>query len=108
MRGETRGFTLVEPAGTLAVAPTLLAHATPASAGSLGRGGRVAGCGDSMGRADGYAALRSSPMANRCATPAKRQRGVTLVELMVTLSVLAILAVAAMPNMRAVVNAGRL
>jgi type IV fimbrial biogenesis protein FimT len=47
-------------------------------------------------------------MANRCATPAKRQRGVTLVELMVALSVLAILAVAAMPNMQAIVNAGRL
>src|SRR5687768_10314428 len=106
MRGETRGFTLVERAGTLVVAPTLLAHATRTSAGLLGWGVRVAGCGDSMSRADGYS---SSPMASsRCATPAKRQRGVTLVELMVALSVLAILAVAAMPNMQAIVNAGRL
>ncbi|MFC5577660.1 GspH/FimT family pseudopilin [Lysobacter niabensis] len=49
-------------------------------------------------------------MANRYAAPAtpRRQRGVTLVELMVALTVLAILAVAAMPNLRAIVNAGRL
>lgn len=111
MRSGARGISRVEPAATLVVATRPFAS-RPRSGTSLAAE-RPPTADDATPRIGALVALASGragvkPAGGNDAARAHRQRGVTLIELMVALSVLAILLVAAVPSMQAFVNANRL
>jgi type IV fimbrial biogenesis protein FimT len=92
MQGANLGFALLGPIGTLFVAMTFLARASRSNSPVVGRL---------------MAAHTSAGSAVRH-RPADRQSGFTLIELMVTVTVVAILAVVALPSLRGLVNSNRL
>jgi type IV fimbrial biogenesis protein FimT len=92
MQGMSRGFSLVERVATLDVATISRAHASP----------------EITQHHDCHTAANGGDVGHRMRVPGYRCRGFTLVELMVTVAVMAILAVVALPSLRGLVNSNRL